>query len=178
MTRDSTEGFPTASGEEGRVNLPSPRRHDMGASTAQAMATIPPWQASRHQLPPRVMAHSSGGRMSTGPHSITLRRARGSAVAGPARWRASNGCDQTAQPTKPRALVWGGKNPDDRLRPVQAPGKREAPTASHEGGMATVAAAKALSTPPPPITNRMDKLYHQLVEIHAIATVQLAECAR
>jgi hypothetical protein len=37
---------------------------------------------------------------------------------------------------------------------------------------------KALSTSPPPTADRVDKLYHQLVEIHAIATAQLAECTR
>jgi hypothetical protein len=60
MMRDSTEEFPMALDEEGRVDLPSPRRHGTGALTAptttilrleialtaQAMATIPPRQAA------------------------------------------------------------------------------------------------------------------------------------
>jgi hypothetical protein len=38
--------------------------------------------------------------------------------------------------------------------------------------------AKALNTSPPPTIDGVDKLYHQLAEIHTIATAQLAECAR
>jgi hypothetical protein len=37
--------------------------------------------------------------------------------------------------------------------------------------------AKALSASPPPTANGLDKLYHHLTEIHAIAVAQLAECA-
>jgi hypothetical protein len=49
----------------------------------------------------------------------------------------------------------------------------EAPIASHEGGQAAV---KALNASRPPTTDRVDKLYRQLVEIHAITAAQLAEC--
>jgi hypothetical protein len=38
--------------------------------------------------------------------------------------------------------------------------------------------AKAPSTSAPPTTNGVDKLYHQLAEIHAITIAQLAECTR
>jgi hypothetical protein len=41
MTGDSVEEFHTALDGEGRIDLPSPRRHDMGASTAPA--TTIPW---------------------------------------------------------------------------------------------------------------------------------------
>jgi hypothetical protein len=37
--------------------------------------------------------------------------------------------------------------------------------------------AKPLSASPPLIANVVDKMYHQLVEIHAITAAQLAECA-
>jgi hypothetical protein len=37
--------------------------------------------------------------------------------------------------------------------------------------------AKPLSASPPLTANGVDKMYHQLVEIHAITAVQLAECA-
>jgi hypothetical protein len=57
--------------------------------------------------------------------------------------------------------------------PIQAWGKGEAPTASREGGQA---AAKALNASHPPTIDGVDKLYHQLAEIHAIADAQLAEC--
>jgi hypothetical protein len=57
MIEDSTEEFHTASEGEGVSNLPSPRRHDVGALlapvtsiawledtlTTQGMTTIPPW---------------------------------------------------------------------------------------------------------------------------------------
>jgi hypothetical protein len=73
-----------------------------------------------------------------------------------------------------RAPAQGGKDPDDRLCSRSSSGKGEAPTASREGGQA---AAKALNTSPPPITDGVDKLYRQLAEIHAIAAAQLAGCA-
>jgi hypothetical protein len=38
-------------------------------------------------------------------------------------------------------------------------------------------AAKALNKSPLPTIDGVDKLYHQLAEIHAIAAAQLAECA-
>jgi hypothetical protein len=37
--------------------------------------------------------------------------------------------------------------------------------------------AKPPNAPPPPSTDGANRLYHQLAEIHAIATAQLAECA-
>jgi hypothetical protein len=52
--------------------------------------------------------------------------------------------------------------------PVQAQGKGEAPIASREGGH---------PASPPPTADGVDKLYHQLAQIHAIAAAQLAECA-
>jgi hypothetical protein len=57
---------------------------------------------------------------------------------------------------------------------VQAWGKGEALPTSHEGSLAMAATTKALSASPPPTINGVDRLYHQLVEIHAIATAQLA----
>jgi hypothetical protein len=57
--------------------------------------------------------------------------------------------------------------------PVQAWGKGDAPTTSREGGQL---AAKSLNASQPPTIVGVDKLYHQLVEIHAIAAAQLAEC--
>jgi aminoglycoside phosphotransferase (APT) family kinase protein len=38
-------------------------------------------------------------------------------------------------------------------------------------------AAKPPSTSPPLTADGVDKMYHQLAEIHAIPTAQLAECA-
>jgi hypothetical protein len=59
IIEDSVEEFLTTSSGEGGFNLPSPRRHDMGALLApitttpwmenapitQAMTTVPPWIA-------------------------------------------------------------------------------------------------------------------------------------
>jgi hypothetical protein len=36
--------------------------------------------------------------------------------------------------------------------------------------------AKPLSASPPLTTDRVENMYHQLPEIHAIATTQLVEC--
>jgi hypothetical protein len=51
------------------------------------------------------------------------------------------------------------------------------PPASREGDQAEAAVAKPLSTSPLLIVDGVDKMYRQLVEIHAIATAQLVECA-
>jgi hypothetical protein len=60
---------------------------------------------------------------------------------------------------------------------TQDQAKEVAPPASRKGEQANAAAAKPLSTSPPLTTDGMDKMYLQLVEIHAIAAMQLAECA-
>jgi hypothetical protein len=52
-----------------------------------------------------------------------------------------------------------------------------APSASRKGGQTEAAMAKPMSTSPPITVDRVDKMYHQLAEIHAITDVQLAECA-
>jgi hypothetical protein len=59
---------------------------------------------------------------------------------------------------------------------TQARDKEVAPPASHEGDQMEAVEAKPLSASPPLTTNRVDKMYHQLVEIHTIVTSQLVEC--
>jgi hypothetical protein len=113
MTGDSTEGFDTASEEEGRINLPSPRRHDMGGFncprnnhimaedhanhsnhgdhyTALGGATV------EHHPTPRATVHSSRGDTSTSPCLVNLCRVGGSAMAQLARQPVSDGRDSTA----------------------------------------------------------------------------------
>jgi hypothetical protein len=60
---------------------------------------------------------------------------------------------------------------------TQAQAKEVAPPTSHKGGQAEATTFKPLSTSPPLTADGVDKMYHQLAEIHAIATTQLAECA-
>jgi hypothetical protein len=60
---------------------------------------------------------------------------------------------------------------------TQARANKVAPFASHEGGQTKAAATKPPSTSPPLTANRVDKMYHQLAEIHAIAAMQLVEYA-
>jgi hypothetical protein len=45
------------------------------------------------------------------------------------------------------------------------------------GGQTEATVANPLSASPPLTVNGGDRMYHQLVEIHAIAATQLAECA-
>jgi hypothetical protein len=61
---------------------------------------------------------------------------------------------------------------------AQAQAKGVALTLSHEEGHTEATAARPPKAPSLPTTDGVDKIYHELVEIHAIATVQLAECAR
>jgi hypothetical protein len=58
--------------------------------------------------------------------------------------------------------------------PARAQSKGVISTPSRGWGLAEAAVAKSLSASPSPITNVVDKLSHQLVEIHAIAATQLA----
>jgi hypothetical protein len=47
-----------------------------------------------------------------------------------------------------------------------------APSASCEGGQTEAATTKPMSTSPLWTTDRVDKMYHQLVGIHAIVVAQ------
>jgi hypothetical protein len=60
---------------------------------------------------------------------------------------------------------------------TQAQVDEVAPLASHEGDHAEAVVAKLLIASPPLTADGVDKLHRQLEEIHAIAIVQLAECA-
>jgi hypothetical protein len=53
---------------------------------------------------------------------------------------------------------------------TQAQVKEVSPPASREGGKEEAAAATLLITSLPLIADGVDKMYHQLVEIHAITT--------
>jgi hypothetical protein len=59
---------------------------------------------------------------------------------------------------------------------TQAWMKEVTPPVSGEGCQAKHVVAKPLSASPKLTTNGVDKMYCQLVEIHAIATMQLVEC--
>jgi hypothetical protein len=54
--------------------------------------------------------------------------------------------------------------------------KGVAPTISCEESRIESATSRPSKASPLPTTNGVDKMYHQLVEIHAIAAVQLVEC--
>jgi hypothetical protein len=54
--------------------------------------------------------------------------------------------------------------------------KRVAPTTSDEEGHTKATTDRPLNASPPPTTNDVNKMYHQLVEIHALIVAQLAEC--
>jgi hypothetical protein len=60
---------------------------------------------------------------------------------------------------------------------TQAQAMEVAPPTSREGGQDEAAAAKPLSASPPLTADGVDKMYHQLADIHAIAVAQLAEFA-
>jgi hypothetical protein len=59
-----------------------------------------------------------------------------------------------------------------------AQGKGVAPTASPKEGYTKAPVARPPKASPPPTADRVDKMYHQLAEIHTIATMQLVECVR
>jgi hypothetical protein len=61
---------------------------------------------------------------------------------------------------------------------TQAQAKGAAPSAKREGAQTEAIAAKTPSALPPPTADGVDRMYHQLVEIHAITAAQLAECTR
>jgi hypothetical protein len=61
---------------------------------------------------------------------------------------------------------------------TQAQSKGLVPSTSHKGSRTEAAAAEPLNASSPSTIDRVDRLYRQLVEIHTIAAVQLAECAR
>jgi hypothetical protein len=130
MTRDSTEGFHTTLDKEGRIDLPSPRRHETGPrhphsnhivagdrsdhSSHGDHSTATGDAPAGHQPPPRAMALSSGGGMSTSPCLVTLHRVGGGTMTG-------------SLTASPRAPTRGGKNLDDRLGPHPSLGEGRGP---------------------------------------------------
>jgi hypothetical protein len=52
------------------------------------------------------------------------------------------------------------------------------PSTDHEGGQTEAVVAEPPKASPPPTVDGADRLYCSLAEIHAIAAMQLAECAR
>jgi hypothetical protein len=61
---------------------------------------------------------------------------------------------------------------------VRSKGVVSTPSCGWGQAEAEAVVAKAPSTSPLPTADEVDKLYHQLAEIHAIAIAQLAECTR
>jgi hypothetical protein len=97
--------------------------------------------------------------VSTIPHSTTHNKARGSAMV-----------KQAATAAEPHVSPWHEPTLEaERILMVdfasnQARAKKVAPSASREGDQI--------------VADGVDKMYHQLAEIHIITTMQLAECAR
>jgi hypothetical protein len=60
---------------------------------------------------------------------------------------------------------------------TQAQAEEVAPPTSREGGQAEATVTKPLSASPLLTAIGVNKMYHQLAEIHTIAATQLAECA-
>jgi hypothetical protein len=61
---------------------------------------------------------------------------------------------------------------------TQARAKEVAPPPSREGGQMEFTAAKPPSASPSLTADVVDKMYHQLAEIHAIVGAQLPKCTR
>jgi hypothetical protein len=60
---------------------------------------------------------------------------------------------------------------------TQAQAKELAPPTSRGEAHVEAATTKSLSASPPLTTDKVDRMYYQLAEIHTIAAAQLAECA-
>jgi hypothetical protein len=60
---------------------------------------------------------------------------------------------------------------------TQAQAKETAPPASRDETQTMTVVTKSPSASPPLTMDRVDRMYHQLAKIHAIITMQLAECA-
>jgi hypothetical protein len=60
---------------------------------------------------------------------------------------------------------------------TQAQAKELVPPSRRGEAPIEAAMTKSPSTSPPLTADGVDRMYHQLAEIHVIATVQLAECA-
>jgi hypothetical protein len=93
-----------------------------------------------------------------------------------ARWQASRYQVLATHAATTRAHTQGGEDPDDGLHLLSRSCHRNGSPASHEGGQTEAVEAKPLSASPPLTTDRVDKMYHQLPEIHAITAAQLVEC--
>jgi hypothetical protein len=75
------------------------------------------------------------------------------------------------------ARTQDGEDPDGGLRLHPGSGQGGGSPYQPRGGQAKAATAKPSNTSPLLTTDGVDKMYHQLAEIHAITTAQLVECA-
>jgi hypothetical protein len=89
----------------------------------------------------------------------------------------SNHRGPAARATVTRAHIRGREDPNGGPHHHSSSGQGSGTLSQLQGGQTESAAATPLNALPPPSTDGANKLYHQLVEIQAITTAQLAECA-
>jgi hypothetical protein len=77
---------------------------------------------------------------------------------------------QHEPPAKKRILIIG-------YAATRARSEGALPPPRGQGSLAKATMARAMVSSPPLTTDEVDRLYHQLTEIHSIGAAQLAECA-
>jgi hypothetical protein len=92
--------------------------------------------------------------------SLTVRRCHGSAM----------------HATLARAYAQNGGDLDGGFHLQPGPGQGVDPSSQSGEALAETTKAKSLGISPLLTTDGVDRMYHQLAEIHAIAAAQLAEC--
>jgi hypothetical protein len=176
MIEDSTEVFHTTSSRGGGSDLPSPRWLGVGAPPTPVRTTTGAGAMTGHQPLLRPMVHSSRGATSACPCWATQRRAGDSAMVEHTCRQVNNGHNLTTQAITARAFPRGGEDPNGDFATTTTRAKGVAPSANLEETQAKAIVAKTLSTLPPPSTDRVNRMYRQLSEIHAIVAMPLAEC--
>jgi hypothetical protein len=171
-----------SSGDEG-FGLPSPRRCSM--RTSPAPITTTPWMENAlaalvtTTAPPRTVApwliaslpFKRKPFLGSQPPSKGQRHGKASSLASkPLPWSNCTRRRGMSQCSRRRGSGWWTL-PPLKLRP-----RRWLPLSATRG-QAEAVVAKPPSASRPLIDDEVDKMYHQLVEIHSISTTQLAECA-
>jgi hypothetical protein len=130
---------------------------------------------ARHRPPLSAMVCFLRGATSVSPRLAIKRQARGSAMVKQARPQASNHHGLATRATATGACARGEEEPNGGPHCHQSSSQESGSLLQPRGWHVEAAVAKPLNVIPPPSTGGVDRLYHQLVEIHAITAVQLAE---
>jgi hypothetical protein len=130
-----------------------------------------------NQPPLRAASHSPQRTADASPCSASHRRAQNDIMMKAPHQQADRYHGLARCTASVLACARDGDDLDGGLHFYSRLGQGAGPSSSVRRGPAGAVGAKSPSTPSPLTADRVERMYHQLAEIHAIAAMQLVECA-